>query len=240
MAIQSRYARSCEDIPYFDRIEQIRQAWKSYSKINPNKDTPEFAAMTHAKFIFLDRTIKINPFKSSHYAWIDAGLLKVATNVELIPSLTPPDKIKCLMIRYISEQEIQSESFVSACQYKIAGGFFLGPSQLIKLLCLRMITEAEYDLYQKRFGLEQEYMAIIYRRYPDLFDLYYGDFNDLFLNYHKCQRNLYLLEKIFDEALSRDDKREALKVAKYIVKSNLSECSRMEQINQFVKDNQIF
>ena len=56
-----------------------------------------------------------------------------------------------------------------------------------------MIAEAEYDLYKRRFGLEQEYMAII----DELFDLYYGDFKDLFLNYDECHRNVYLLDYIF-------------------------------------------
>ena len=203
------------EVPYFDRIEEIKHAWKNYVTGNPTKDTAEFGAMTHAKFKFLCQAMADDAFGSSHYSWIDAGLLKVATSPELIPTLTPPDKIRMMMLNYISDSEVKDPNFIYSCRYKYAAGLFIGPKALMRVFCLRMIAQAEYDLFYGRFGLEQEYMAIIYRKHPELFDPYYGDFSDLIVNYAGPNSNLHIINNILKEALRHDDIDEAMKIAHY-------------------------
>lgn len=207
------------EIPYYDRLDTIQEAWKKYQTGNPTKDTPEFAAITHAKFIFLCRAIAENPFGDSHYAWIDAGLLKIATNGELLMTLIPPSRIRCLMLNYISAEEVKHPNFIDTCRYKIAAGLLVGPKELIRILSLRMIAEAEQHLYEKRFGLEQEYLAIMYRRHPEIFDPYYGTFTDLIVNFNQLIRNVNVVDAIFQDALKRCDRHEAIRVAEYMGRS---------------------
>lgn len=207
------------EIPYFDRLDDIKEAWKNYVTGNTSKDTAEFGAMTHAKFRLLCQAIIDDPFGDDHYAWIDAGLLKIATNPELIPSLTPPNKVRMMMLNYISDDEVKDPNFVYSCRYKYAAGLFIAPKVLMRVFCLLMIAQAEHDLFYNRFGLEQEYMAIIYRKYPELFDPYYGTFSDLIVNYLGCNRNSYVTKDILTTALKHNDKIEAAKVAKYILQA---------------------
>lgn len=215
------------EVPYFDRIDEIKDAWKNYVTGNTAKDTPEFGAMTHAKFMFLCQAIAYDPFGSEHYAWIDAGLVKVATNPELIPMLSPPDKIRMMMLNYISNAEVNDPNFIYSCRYKYAAGIFIGPKALMRVFCLRMMAQAEYDLFYNRFGLEQEYMAIVYRKHPELFDPYYGDFSDLVVNYSEANSNPHIAKTIMNEALKHNDKEEAKKVAHYILRSpNINDVER--------------
>lgn len=215
------------EVPYFDRIDEIKDAWKNYVTGNSTKDTAEFGAMTHAKFKFLCQAMADDPFGSSHYGWIDAGLVKVATNIELIPMLSAPDKIRMMMLNYISNAEVSDPNFIYSCRYKYAAGVFIGPKPLMRVFCLRMIAQAEYDLFYNRFGLEQEYMAIIYRKHPELFDPYYGDFSDLVVNYSEAHSNPHIAKGILNEALKHNDKEEAKKVAHYILRSpNINEMER--------------
>lgn len=224
-------------IPYFDRLDDIRASWDNFRTNNPAKDTPEFSAIMHAKFVWLKKAIKVDPFKSSHFAWLDAGITKVATNPELLPTLVPPEKIKCLLIQYTSMEEVKNVAFVDSCKYKIAGGFFLGPKGLMKVFCLSLIALAEYHLYTRRFGLEQEFITIIYKLYPEIFETFYGDFRDLFLNYNCCQRNLYLLELIFNDAVRYHDREEAVKVAKFMLKSPTIDDNQRTNLLSYLTSN---
>lgn len=222
------------EIPYFEHLDVIREAWTYYRTGNPKKDTPEFAAITHAKFILLCRAMRENPFGDEHYGWIDAGLLKIATNAELIPTLQSPNLIRTMMLSYTGMEEVKEEEFVKTCRYKFAGGLFVGPKDLLRVYCLRMIAEAEYHLSRGKFGLEQEYMAIIYRRHPELFDCYYGTFTDLIVNYNGLHTSYPLIRNIFIEALKYNDREEAGKVAHYVCNSNIEGIDR-QAMEPFVK-----
>lgn len=204
------------EVPYMDRLDQIRATWPEYQTNNPSKDTPEFAALSQAKFVFLQQAITTNPFGDSHYAWIDAGLTKIATHPELLPGLAPPDKIRCIMMNYIGVEEIKDPRFIQKCHYKIAAGLFIGPKDLMLSLAYRVMGEVEQHLHEHRFGLEQECIAIVYRQHPEMFDPYYGSFEDLILNYERLVNNAYIAQKVMRQALAGQDLPEALKVTRYI------------------------
>lgn len=223
------------DIPYFDKLNDIKETWKDYITDNPTKDTPEFAAITHAKFNFLCQAIMDDPFGDSHYSWIDAGILKIATNPELLPEIHITNKIKCMMLRHVTMDEINDINFIKTCRYKFAAGLFAGPKELIRVFCLKMMAEAEYSLYNKRFGLEQEYMAIIYKKNPELFDLYYGSFCDLIINFNEYTNNCKYIESIFIESLKNGDRYEATNIAKYLVQSSLSHVDNKQMFESFLK-----
>jgi hypothetical protein len=222
------------DVPYYDHLHTIRESWKNYQTGNPTKDTPEFAAITHAKFIFLSRAIAENPFGDTHYGWIDAGLLKIATNPEQLPLLIPSDRIRCLLLNYIGADEVRDPHFIDRCQYKIAAGLIVGSRELMRVLCLRMIAEAEQHLYEKKFGLEQEYLAIMYRRHPEIFDPYYGSFSDLIVNFNQLTRNDYIANTVFQDALRHNDRDDAIRVAHYLIKSTAIPATQKQFMERFI------
>lgn len=174
-----------DEIPLFDEIAKYEHAWtvNKYWTNNPRKDTIPFALIMHNKFIFLKMAMEMNPFNAEHYAWIDAGIVKVAENPELLPKLLPKNKIVCLQMNQINKSEVDNPAFYLACRYKIAGGFFVGPKKLMTLFCDKMIERREELMKIDVFGTEQEYIAWVFFYHRELFLPYWGDYQYLFSYY---------------------------------------------------------
>lgn len=203
-------------LPCFDQIEEVRGAWRRHRTNDPAKDTPEFACLTHAKFPLLRRAIAANPHRSSHFGWIDAGIAKVATELERLPTLVPRDRVRLLQIRYTAAAEIARPDFVDECRYKVAGGFFTGRADLLDDFARVVEALAQRDLQGGRFGLEQEYMAIAYRTDPVAFDPYYGDFCDLVASYDRCRGSVPLVSALLADAIAAGDHLEAERVRSFL------------------------
>lgn len=189
-----------EDINLITYIYNLQ----NYQTNNPTKDTPEFIALTLGKFLAIKKAIQLNPFGSKYYGWIDAGLLKVAQNSELLNDIIPSEKIKLMILDNINYDETLDINFVKKCQYKIAGGFFLGNKDNMLKFCNLIINEKFMLMYNNRIGLEQEIMTIIYLKHTDLFNPYYGAFTDLFINYNKMINNKNLGYKILNTSSATD------------------------------------
>lgn len=190
-----------EPIPYIDKLPEISESWsRNYRTTNLDKDTAIFGCLTHGKFYWLNDSI--NKYcKTKNIAWIDAGIIKAAFNVELLPTLNATNKIKMMALNYASRAEIQDPGFVYECRYKVAAGFFVGPMELMRIFCQKIMSF-------KIEGLEQEYMTIVLYNNRYLFDLYYGDFCDLFRNYNKVVYNRHLLERAILNATIHQDNEE--------------------------------
>ena len=184
-----------EPIYFFSMLDRIKSAMKNYLTNNPIKDTAEFAALTLSKFDFLRKSIIDNPFHTSNFAWIDAGLHKVATHMDMLPTLIPPDKISLMLIEYTFATEILNYDFIKLCRYKVAGGLFSGPNDLMITFCDKVISTAMDFLDKDLFGLEQEFITIVFVQNKAMFKPYYGDFSDLVCNYYKPTNNIWLVMK---------------------------------------------
>lgn len=197
-----------EDIPYKNKIN-----WEKYESNDFEKDSDNFAALTYSKFLWVKDAIDINHFNTEYFAWIDAGICKVAQNVNYINTIVPKSKISIMLINYININEMSFlEKFISSCKYKVAGGFFMGRKDLMINFCDLILKEIEkYNVN----GLEQEYMAIIYFNNKHLFNPYWGDFSDLFVNYERCYNNKLIVEKYIRSTIEYRDFEEYQKVLNY-------------------------
>ena len=203
------------DPPSLNLLPFIKKTWHKYITNNPAKDTAEFAAMTLGKFKLVEQAIEDNPFNTGHFGWIDAGLLKISSQPLLLSNLSKFERIRVMLLNYISEGEIQDTNFVLQSRYKVAAGLFTGPTLLFQRFIHEIFEIVNYDL-ENRCGLEQEYMAIVYRKFPDLFEPYYGDFQDLIVNHNTYQTNHSFIQRIYQDALRHNDEKEAEKVKRYL------------------------
>lgn len=207
-----------EGFPFSEHICDIQKFWgEMYSTNNPSKDTAEFAALCMSKFSMILMAMEANPFDTEHYGWIDAGLFKIAEQLDLLDTVKGYLKIRLMLINYISQNEVQEMDFVKSCKYKIAGGFFTGPKALLGDFARKILKRAIEDLDDKKFGLEQEYMAIIYRENIEIFDPYYGDFKDLLVNYSRCNESFNLIYYNFQQTLIYKDEGERRRVGEYLL-----------------------
>lgn len=214
------YIRTLRKIPG-NSLDKIRKIWINYQTNFPEKDTAEFAFLTMAKYDFLQMAILDNPFDSEYFAWIDAGLKKVVPGLADIYNIIPTKLIKICLMNYTPLKEAYNLDFVMSCRYKVCGGFFLGGKENILKFVNLMKEEAKKYLDLGYFGMEQEFMAIVYFRNPELFDPYFGDFRDLLCNFDSPNdpEMMWLIIRYFNHAMVYSDIKEAEKCAKYLLKN---------------------
>lgn len=144
-------------------LTKFKKSWSSYTTTNKEKDTYEFAYLTHTKFDYVQRTISENPFSTEHFGWIDAGIHKVANNIGSIPLIKISEQVSIVILRR-DPKFWKSVEDVSYPKQLVAGGLFHGNAENMKTFCQLM-----FDQRDKNLGLEQEHMAVLYVKYPELF-----------------------------------------------------------------------
>lgn len=202
---------------HIDRLTQLQNEYPIYN-LDKNKDTPLYITLTNNKFYFLKSAIKMNPFDSSHFIWMDFGINHCAKNCEKIHEwiLKVPDKIKQLCIN----------PFVDHCNYKhffqnihhhLASGVFSGSSENMLKYCDLFENKTQEIYNEGWYQLEEAVMTILERDYPELFDLYYGDYNSIISNYFEPINNIDLImDRNLPKLIAHDNVQMASKVLEYM------------------------
>lgn len=179
------------DLPYYSLLNDVTKCLDQNPLINGHsfKDTPYYFIVMWSKYSCIQYTIKHNPFHSSHVGWIDFGISHVgstSTNFvhkdkifELIY-----DKIRIMFLNVVDYNYIID--LKEYCKYKqsiTACGFFTGNMKNIKKICNLLDHKIKLLINMGIVLLDEEIMTIIYLEYPEIFDLYYGNYCDIFNNY---------------------------------------------------------
>lgn len=187
---------------YLDKTRHLMDKYTIYNR-SGGKDTLLYIILNHNKFYFMEETIKLDPFSSTKYMWMDFGITHVAQNQESIHRwiTNVPDKIKQMMIMPYVESPPPKEYF-KHIRHNVAGGLFSGAKlnilkyiQLYKKYCLQIMDEEWYQL-------DEAIMTMIIRDHPSLFELYYGDYAGIISNYdcplHNIDLNIRAIQKCLD------------------------------------------
>ena len=123
------YKQKFADTYYYKYLNKLIELQKIYHIFNGNiqKDTPMYIILNNNKFCFMETSIRLNPFNSSHFIWMDFGVNHVALNTEKIHDWIHkiPDKIKQLCINpYI--ENVEDRYMFQNIYHNTAGGLFSG------------------------------------------------------------------------------------------------------------------
>lgn len=156
---------------------------------------PELYLIWTERLKFVEKSIDINPFKTSYFAWIDIGYIRnpIYINRYLkngFPNLNKlkEDKIYILNIDYNFTEEDFNDPYNKKFQTinnKIGAGFIIGSSINLK----KMIDEyynivvPEYIKRDYFIGDEQTLYTTIYLKRPDLITIIRGDNDDTTIPY---------------------------------------------------------
>jgi len=168
---------------YYDKLKQLQEEYPIYN-LNKNKDTPLYITLTNNKFYFIKSAIKMNPFESTHFVWLDFGINHCAKNSEKIHEwiLKVPDKIKQLCINPFIE-DCNYKNFFQNIYHHLGSGVFSGSTENMLKYCDLFENKTKEIYNENWYQLEEAVMTIIHRDNPDLFDLYYGDYSGIISNY---------------------------------------------------------
>lgn len=154
-------------------LTKFKRSWKNYTTGNKAKDTHEFGYLTHSKFDYLLKAMAFNPFSTEYFGWVDAGLVKVADQLELIEKIEPHEQVSLLTLKEVVNTD--RKGFVLSPKEMVAAGLLVGSKDHLTKVCELMVKERT----KKDLGLEQEHLAMVYENDPSLFFTYHGTYHDI-------------------------------------------------------------
>ena len=166
-------------------------------------ETPLYVILNNNKFCFLEKTIELNPFNSSHFIWMDFGINHVAKDPEYIHEWITkvPDKIKQLCINpYI--ENIEPKTYFQNIYHNCAGGLFSGSKEnMLKYIELfKQKTEQIYN--EEWYQIDEAVMTMVQRENYELFDFFYGDYEGIISNYLKPLHSWWLINLNIEKCLN--------------------------------------
>lgn len=165
-------------------IENMRNF--QITNINHAKDTPDYIILNNNKFYWLRRAISANYFESSHYMWLDFGIGHVATLNRLHKIFKKiPNHIRQMKISSLPSH-INYKDYFTSIRHNLAGGLFSGHVKYITYYIELFYEHWSNVIEENWYQLDEAIMTIINHKYPNLFKVYYGDYNSLIDNYHQC------------------------------------------------------
>lgn len=180
--------------PLFNYRDKITANRKGNPTYFDNRNTPTYFAVVGSKFDMIIAATTANYFNNDYYGWIDLGL-KYAVGPfhhQLARVLNcQVAKARFCYMKYWPDSITNNlaEYYQGAGKMVVCAGFFTGQKQYLTAVC----TEGRkilFDTINKGYGhAEEQVLGIIAKRFPQLFDLTYGYYYQLFSNYDKIRSN---------------------------------------------------
>ena len=164
----------------------------------------------------METSIRLNPFNSSHFIWMDFGLNHVALNTEKIHDWIHkiPDKIKQLCINpYI--ENVEDKYMFQNIYHHTAGGLFSGSKENL-LSYSDLFQKKTQQIYDEGwYQLDEAVMTIVQKENPKIFDLFYGDYQGIVSNYLYPLHNIDLILRSSQKYIDDNKTKEAYDILCY-------------------------
>lgn len=188
-----------------------------------------------------------NFFNSEYYAWIDLGCNHIVRNLSTYAPIMldkPNKKVSVCYIHYRGHEELKNmkEYMKDGGPCGIASTAYTIESKYITRYFTSMFSIFYEKLYNGVGHTDETVMTYCYDRYPEIFNIYNGDYYSIFTNYHQPIEDLHIIYRCFiTNALNNGKKDLAKKAAKKILDSklNLDNNFRNELLTITLLDSQI-
>lgn len=206
-----------EDSYYYKDLEKIKKLQDSYkiTNIDPAKDIPIYVVLNNSKNYFMEKAVLSNYYNTSHFVWMDFGINHTANNVKSYSTnlVNVPDKIRCMLISPYDGSPVCD--YFKLIRHNVAGTLFSGKST--NLLEYFKLYRETYDnvLEEEWYQLDEAIMGLMLYKYPDLFDVYVGDYQSLITNYTNFYDCFYIAQSVLQRYLDLRNYKEAKKLLDY-------------------------
>lgn len=164
---------------------------------------PKYNVIMWSKLPLIQRASELYP-EYTHFAWVDFGI-----HSHILTKLGQPIyskgiknivKLHCLLK---IDSKIDIQAYFKAQETKLAGGSITGSKENLSLFNYLMKYEIDTIMDKGLVGSDQSFFTLIVSKYPWLFELSYGNWEDIFTNYYEVKNNKhYILEKIGPSAFN--------------------------------------
>jgi len=171
------------------RKNRVGNHW--YNKSNRN--TPNYAALVSSKFNIVQDAIRNDYFNTEYFAWLDFGCKYIVGKYinEFVRCLECYRKQGSFCYLEYTPKDVRNNysKYYQFGRAAFAATFFTGhKSYLFPIMaeCERLFVET----VNKGYGhAEEQIIPFIYFEHPEWFDLFYGYYYQLFVNYDKTRTN---------------------------------------------------
>jgi len=171
------------------------------NKYYSNKISPEYIFIINSKVDLLQRAIDENPYSSTHFAWFDFGLKKIIHPDDHFSIIG--DKIRIQLINYASSSNTYDPSFEGLANTSC--GYFTGRKDFLQKF-ISLFREKRKLVLNSGFLLTEERIFLfLFYEFPELFNFYYGKYEDILTNYSKPQLSIDVIHHYFMSALRSSD-----------------------------------
>jgi hypothetical protein len=166
-----------------------------------SRNTVSYCLLTVFKFHAMRIAAELDPFKASHYAWVDFGGSHILRRLaEEGPALlaNPHPKISFCYIHYRGAEEMtMGSAFARGGQCGVGATCFTIEKDYVRRFysgCMSIF----HELVLHGLGHhEEQIMAYFYHRYPELCTIYYGDYYSIVTNYHGAKDDFPSIRNFF-------------------------------------------
>jgi len=177
--------KDCYYYRFYDQMKDILESPEYLEKIqHPDRvecKMPEYNIIQYSKFHFLKMAIESNPFQTEYFLWADAGVSRFFLDVDI--SKEYPSKSGQMILennrdRFIIQHRKDlytypiNEYFIWKSDNLLYGGMFGGSTSIIKKISLLVeYIFVKKMLHNKNANNEQLALALVWKDYPELFEL---------------------------------------------------------------------
>ena len=152
-----------------------------------NRNTASYYLFCMSRYSMLKEVIKNNYFNSTHFSWINFCIERMGYKnlIYLDEALsTKRDKFSTCYIDYIPEQLVNNTSeYFKFGRCSMCSGFFTGKAEYMFKVC-DLIEDKFLTYLEKGYGhADEQLYSPVYFENPELFEHYYGDYQQMITNY---------------------------------------------------------
>jgi len=169
------------DLPTFNQIEQIIQSRRARNYYPHPRNTPQHQAICCAKPWMVANASKVNPYDSTHFAWVDLGIDKTCrgatqSKIDGVKSWDG-DRIRTGVLRIYPKTDLFNYNwFYQWGRPCLIGTAWVGPRDVVqKYSSVFMDTYA--DTCSRGYGHNDEQtMWEVHESHPEFYDLFPSDY----------------------------------------------------------------
>jgi hypothetical protein len=212
------YYQNCWNIIYENRV---KNGWPI-----DRRNTPSYLLMGMFKPYAFHYAHQQNYFNTSHYAWIDIGCNHVVRELNTYaPQMldNPNSKVCVCYIHYRGHNELANMKefmkFGGPCG--VASTAYTVEASYVSKFYTSMFSILYEKLYREVGHTDETVMTYCYDRYPEIFNIYGGDYGSVFVNYHKPTQDIHIIIHAFiANALKSKELDIAKNMARQVLESN--------------------
>jgi hypothetical protein len=178
---------SFEDFPLTKYRDQIIENRRQKPYHFDDRNTASYYLFCMARYAMLKRVITENPFGSTHFAWLNICIERMGfKNLIELPNVFKynRDKFSTAWIDYQPLSLIANPGeYYKFGRCGMCSGFFTGNAHYMSQFCDAMEEKFLYYLSLGYGHADEQLFSPIYFERPELFDLYFADYQQMVSNY---------------------------------------------------------